>query len=137
LAERPSHPVAHHLVGNGAEPHTDLIKRGKVRTPVEFGHKVFLAESGIGLITRYEVLQGNPVDEIHVIRLLQHHHRVFRRSPKVYSTDRGFFSEENVEGSVNGGVTTSIPQARAARRRNAKPTNDRAHLKTASAFALA
>jgi hypothetical protein len=27
------------------EPHTDLIKRGKVRTPVEFGHEVFLAES--------------------------------------------------------------------------------------------
>jgi IS5 family transposase len=27
------------------EPHTDLIKRGKVSTPVEFGHKVFLAES--------------------------------------------------------------------------------------------
>jgi IS5 family transposase len=27
------------------EPHTDLIKRGKVRSPVEFGHKVFLAES--------------------------------------------------------------------------------------------
>src|SRR6201996_8245194 len=25
------------------EPHTDLIKRGKVRAPVEFGHKVFLA----------------------------------------------------------------------------------------------
>jgi transposase, IS5 family len=22
------------------EPHTDLIKRGKVRTPIEFGHKV-------------------------------------------------------------------------------------------------
>ena len=31
------------------EPHTDLIKRGKVRTPVEFGHKVFLAESAQGL----------------------------------------------------------------------------------------
>jgi hypothetical protein len=30
------------------EPHTDLIKRGKVRTPVEFGHKVFLAESAGG-----------------------------------------------------------------------------------------
>src|SRR5258708_7976018 len=27
------------------EPLTSLIKRGKVRTPVEFGHKVFLAES--------------------------------------------------------------------------------------------
>ena len=31
------------------EPHTDLIKRGKVRTPIEFGHKVFLAESAQGL----------------------------------------------------------------------------------------
>ncbi|MCK1406112.1 hypothetical protein [Bradyrhizobium sp. 76] len=27
------------------EPRTDLIKRGKVRTPVELGHKVFLAEA--------------------------------------------------------------------------------------------
>jgi IS5 family transposase len=30
------------------EPHTDLIKRGKILTPVEFGHKVFLAESAQG-----------------------------------------------------------------------------------------
>ena len=35
------------------EPHTDLIKRGKVQTPIEFGHKVFLAESARGLITQY------------------------------------------------------------------------------------
>ena len=40
------------------EPHTDLIKRGKVRTPIEFGHKVFLAESAQGLITQYEVSEG-------------------------------------------------------------------------------
>ena len=33
------------------EPHTDLIKRGKTLKPVEFGHKVFLAESAHGLIT--------------------------------------------------------------------------------------
>src|SRR4029077_7415081 len=93
------------------EPHTDLIKRGKVRTPVEFGHKVFLAESAIGLITQYEVLKGNPVDEAHVIPSLQHPRRVFRRGPKLYSTDRGFFSEPNVEACVNGGVTTvCIPQ---------------------------
>src|SRR6266508_6343504 len=31
------------------ESHTDLIKRGKVLKPIEFGHKVFLAESGHGL----------------------------------------------------------------------------------------
>ena len=38
------------------EPHTDLIKRGKLETPLEFGHKVFLAESAQGLITQYAVL---------------------------------------------------------------------------------
>jgi hypothetical protein len=32
------------------EPHTDLIKRGKVQAPIEFGHKVFLAESARGLM---------------------------------------------------------------------------------------
>jgi IS5 family transposase len=93
------------------ELHTDLIKRGKVRTPVEFGHKVFLAESAVGLITQYEVLKGNPVDEAHVIPSLQLHHRVFSRGPELYSGDRGFFSEQNVEACVNGGVATvSIPQ---------------------------
>jgi transposase, IS5 family len=45
------------------ETHTDLIKRGKVQTPIEFGHKVFLAESAQGLITQYEVLEGNPGDD--------------------------------------------------------------------------
>src|SRR5258707_1703919 len=53
------------------EPHTDLIKRGKVRTPIEFGHKVFLAENVQGLITQHEVLKGNPSDEVHVLPSLR------------------------------------------------------------------
>jgi transposase, IS5 family len=93
------------------EPHTDLIKRGKVRTPVEFGHKVFLAESAKGLITQYEVLKGNPVDEVHVAPSLKRHRRVFRRAPNLYGGDRGFFSESNVTVCVHGGVAiVSIPQ---------------------------
>src|ERR1700726_4313120 len=78
------------------EPHTDLIKRGKVRTPVEFGHKVFLAESAKGLITQYEVLKGNPSDEVHVAPSLKRHRRSFGRAAKLYASDRGFFSEANV-----------------------------------------
>ena len=93
------------------EPHTDLIKRGKVRTPVEFGHKVFLAESAKGLITQYDVLKGNPVDEVHVAPSLKRHRRVFRRAPQLYGADRGFFSERNVMVCVRGGVATEcIPQ---------------------------
>jgi transposase, IS5 family len=93
------------------EPHTDLIKRGKVRTPLEFGHKVFLAESAVGLITQYEVLKGNPSDEVHVAPSLQHHRRAFRRAPALYGADRGFFSEQNVAACVRGAVKiASIPQ---------------------------
>jgi transposase, IS5 family len=93
------------------EPHTDLIKRGKVRTPVEFGHKVFLAESAKGLITQYDVLKGNPADEVHVAPSLRRHRRTFRRVPRLYGADRGFFSERNVTVCVCGGVATvSIPQ---------------------------
>lgn len=93
------------------EPHTDLIKRGKVRTPVEFGHKVFLAESARGLITQYEVLKGNPGDEVHVAPSLKRHRRVFRRAPALYGADRGFFSEKNVAAFACDTVTTMcIPQ---------------------------
>ena len=48
------------------ETHTDLIKRGKIQKPIEFGHKIFLAESAHGLITQYRVLEGNPPDHVHV-----------------------------------------------------------------------
>jgi IS5 family transposase len=93
------------------EPHSDLIKRGKVRTPVEFGHKVFLAESAKGLITQYEVLKGNPTDDVHVAPSLKRHRRTFRRAPELYASDRGFFSEQNVAACVNGAVNTvCIPQ---------------------------
>src|SRR6202040_1892588 len=93
------------------EPHTDLIKRGKVRTPVEFGHKVFLAESAEGLITQYEVLKGNPPDEVHVARSLQRHRQSFGRAPELYGSDRGFFSEQNLASCQHAGVKlVCIPQ---------------------------
>jgi IS5 family transposase len=93
------------------EPHTDLIKRGKVRTPVEFGHKVFLAESAQGLITQYEVLKGNPPDEMHVASSLQRHRQAFGQAPQLYGSDRGFFSEQNLASCKRAGVkVVCIPQ---------------------------
>jgi IS5 family transposase len=93
------------------ETHTDLIKRGKVLTPVEFGHKVFLAESAQGLITQYEVLQGNPGDDQQVEPSLKRHQEDFGRAPKLYSSDRGFFSENNVKSCKQNGVkVVCIPQ---------------------------
>ena len=93
------------------ESHTDLIKRGKVQTPLEFGHKVFLAESAQGLITQYQVLEGNPCDEQQVEPSLEHHKETFGHAPELYGSDRGFFSEKNVNSCKRNGVkVVCIPQ---------------------------
>jgi transposase, IS5 family len=93
------------------EPHTDMIKRGKVSKPVEFGHKVFLAESEQGLITHYEILEGNPNDQAHVVPSLEHHQELFGHAPQCYGADRGFASPENERACEQAGVAViSIPQ---------------------------
>ena len=93
------------------EIHTDLIVRGKIQKPVEFGHKIFLAESALGLITQYRVLEGNPSDQDHVETSLQNHKKVFGCAPDLYSSDRGFFSEDNIRKCEKAGVKLiCIPQ---------------------------
>ena len=111
------------------EPHTDLIMRGKVRTPVEFGHKVFLAESAQGLITQYEVLTGNPSDENHVEPSLSRHEATFGSAPRLYGSDRGFFSEKNLAACERSGVAVvCIPQ------RGGKKTAEREAYKKSREF---
>ncbi len=93
------------------ETHTDLIKRGKILKPVEFGHKVYIAESARGLITQYRVLDGNPTDDGHVASSLKSHRETFGKAPSVYSADRGFFSPNNVLQCKDAGVElVCIPQ---------------------------
>lgn len=93
------------------EPHTDLIKRGKAQKPVEFGHKVFLAESAQGLITQYRVLEGNPGDEAQVAPCLKSHRKTFGKAPEILSGDRGFFSQDALDDCHEAGVVlTCIPQ---------------------------
>lgn len=86
------------------EPHTDLIKRGKVQKPVEFGHKIFLAETRSGLVTDYRVLKGNPSDEHQVAPSLEHHQQLFGAAPKLYAADRGFYSQANLDRCAQAGV---------------------------------
>ena len=88
-----------------------MIKRGKANTPVEFGHKVLLAETRRGLITDYQILAGNPPDEMQVQPSLQRHLQQFGTVPRVYATDRGFYSGPNVAlVSAAGVALESIPQ---------------------------
>jgi IS5 family transposase len=93
------------------EPHTDLIQRGKAQRPVEFGHKVFLAESGHGLITDYRVLDGNPSDERQVAPSLVQHAATFGHAPALYAADRGFSTPATLAALTAAGVGTEcLPQ---------------------------
>jgi transposase, IS5 family len=111
------------------EPHTDLIKRGKVLKPVEFGHKVFLAESAQGLITDYRVLKGNPADSDHVEASLERHQQTFQHPPEWYAGDRGFYSADNVVRCRDAEVgEVCIPQ------RGGKKTAEQEALERSKAF---
>lgn len=93
------------------EPHTDLLKRGKARKPVELGHKVFLAESRRGFITDYRVLEGNPPDSDLLASSLEQHKKVFDHGPKLYAADRGFDHPSKTALAEKAGVTElCIPQ---------------------------
>jgi IS5 family transposase len=111
------------------ESHTDLIKRGQARKPVEFGHKVFLAESAQGLITDYQVLDGNPADTSHVQASLERHQQIFHCASDLYAGDRGFYSAENWDECQKVGVSqVSIPQ------RGGHKTAEREALESSPAF---
>ena len=95
------------------EPHTDLIKRGKANRPVEFGHKVFLAESRLGLITDYRILDGNPPDEKRVGEVARASPRT-RSAPCRCSTPLtgGFYSVHNIAALADAASVKveSVPQ---------------------------
>jgi len=111
------------------EYHTQIIKRGKARKPVEFGHKVFLAESAQGLITDYQVLDGNPADTSQVRASLERHQQIFHGAPDWYAGDRGFYSAENLEECQKAGVSqVSIPQ------RGGQKTAEQKALESSPAF---
>ena len=77
------------------EPHTDIICRGKSMSPTEFGHKLSLSTGSSGLVTRYQVCEGNPSDGDLLPGILDKHLEQFGRGPGAFAGDRRFYSEEN------------------------------------------
>jgi transposase, IS5 family len=77
------------------EPQTQLIVRGKVRQPVEFGHRVLVIEDGAGFVCHYAVLPHGAEDrDVLVGERKQLQQRLKGRIRRA-SFDRGFHSPEN------------------------------------------
>lgn len=86
------------------EPHTDIICRGKKGSATEFGHKFDVATGRSGLVTFYEVYEGNPCDGDILKDSLEHHERLFGRVPERLAGDRRYHSAANEEIAAKAGV---------------------------------
>ena len=90
------------------EVHSDIIQRNKAHKPTEFGHKVWLDEVDGGIVTRWDVLDGNPNDDRQWLPSLDHHIERFGKAPQQASADRGVHSSYNEYQAQQRGVQRVI-----------------------------
>jgi len=102
------------------ETHTAIIRRNKAHKSTEYGHKVWLDEVEGGIVTRWDVLEGNPNDDGQWLPSLDHHIERFGKPPQQASADRGVHSPDNECQAQERGVQHVIlpqPGRRSAERR--------------------
>jgi len=73
------------------EEHTELIVRGKAGKPIEFGHKILIAQTGEKFIHHYKVMKKKVDDKDLLIPALEAHRSLFGGYPELLSTDKGFY----------------------------------------------
>jgi hypothetical protein len=79
------------------EPDTELIKRGKIPEPIQFGHSVLVIEDGVGFICHYRVLPLGAQDQDVLIPEMEQLQRRLDGRIRFASFDRGFHSPTNQE----------------------------------------
>jgi IS5 family transposase len=86
------------------ESHTQALRKGKAHKPTEFGRLVRLDEVENGIVSRYEVLEGNAADTKAWGAALEQHRLTFGRPPRMATADRGYFSAKNEREAQDSGV---------------------------------
>jgi len=117
--EAHEHVPANEKVVSVFEPHTVIIRKGRIGHETEFGRGVWLDEADGGIITRYAVIAGHPVDSAQVTPSLDHHVAAFGRPPRMVAGDRGTYSAANEEYATAKGVRQVVlpkPGAKSAQR---------------------
>lgn len=88
--------------------HARVIKKGKLGVKAEFGYKTQLEECENGIITGYQVYEGNPTDDALVFDAVNQHEKVFHKVPHTMSGDRGYYSQYNENYLKSRGVKNVI-----------------------------
>jgi transposase, IS5 family len=102
-----------HVVGKVLslfEEHTQVIRKGKPDQPTEFGRLVRIDEVEHGIVSGYQVQEGNAADTNAWVPALEYHEALFGQAPRLAAADRGFFSAENErEAKARGVEKVALP----------------------------
>jgi len=94
------------IFDTGARP----IQKGKLFPRTEFGRKILVQEAEKGIVTDYQIHEGNPNDQSLLDSALNKHEEIFGSKPKELAADRGFYSPGQDEKLHACGVEhVSIP----------------------------
>jgi IS5 family transposase len=88
------------LFDPGARP----IQKGKLFPKTEFGRKVLIQEAEKGLVTDYQIHEGNPPDQPMLESALDKHEELFGHNPMDLAADRGFHAAGQDEELHERGV---------------------------------
>jgi IS5 family transposase len=106
------------------EPTAEIIRKGKVNKPTEFGKLVKIQEAENQIITHYAVCRQRPADSTLLLGAVHLHQQRLGRAPELLAGDAGFYSAENEREAYALGVKrVSIPNRStqsAARRKHQK-----------------
>jgi len=79
------------------EAHTELIDRGKVPNPIQFGHRVLIIEDAIGFICHYAVVANGVLDQDLVVPTMKKLQKRLAGKIERASFDRAFHTPKNQE----------------------------------------
>jgi len=104
------------------EPHTEIIRKGKLAKPTEFGRVVKIQEAEAQFITDYEVCERGQAERALWAPALDRHIALFERAPQLAVADGGFASRTNERAAQDRGVRHVVlpRQAREKRSRMAR-----------------
>jgi transposase, IS5 family len=101
------------------ESHTEIIRRGKLAKPTEFGRLVKIQEAEAQFITDYEVCERGQADRALWAPSLDRHIALFDHAPRLAVADGGFASRSNERAAQDRGVRHVVlprqPRARRSR----------------------
>lgn len=87
------------------EPHTELLKRGKTGTPIEFGHMIQIQQVKEKFITDYDVFEKKPLEPALLEPALASHRSLFGIDPVCLAADKGYFDQATV-GALESRIET-------------------------------